>query len=64
MLFKVEYEIQITEDEAEELAEGEGTDEEYTEDKLSTTENNIKNIIEESVDIVCIVDKVHVNYIL
>jgi len=63
MRFKVEYEVQMTEDEARELAEEEGTEDDAIDDPQGTTEDNIQHQIEESAEFAWITDKVKVNTI-
>ncbi len=63
MRFKVEYEVEMTSDEAKELAEGEGTEEEFADDQEGQTENNIQGQVEDSCEFEWEVQKVKVNHI-
>lgn len=64
MRFKVEYEVEMTEEEAVELATEEDTYDEYKDDPISTTEDNLQNtIIVDSNQFSWPPDKVKVNII-
>ena len=64
MKFKVSYEVVIDDETALELADEEGVEDEFAEDKVGATEENIGNTIKESADFLFdIIGSVKVDYV-